>query len=156
MSTRAIQYLNKKGINFKVVEYEHNEKGAEFAARAIGFPVERTIKTLVVDLGNKKYSFALMPGDKQLALKQLARACKVKRAAMVDTATAERLTGYLVGGISPFGAKQRLTAVIEESLMKYDKVAINAGQRGVMLIMAPRDIVKELDCDVARIVQQQS
>ena len=154
MSTRAIQYLNKNGINFKVIEYEHNEKGAEFAARAIGFPLEKTIKTLVVDLGNKKYSFALMPGDMQLALKQLARACKVKRAAMADTATAERLTGYLVGGISPFGAKQNLRAVIEESLIKYDKVAINAGQRGIMLVMTPEDIVKLLDCDVARIAQQ--
>ena len=155
MSTRAIQYLNKKGINYKVVEYEHHEKGAEFAAKAIGFPLERTIKTLVVDLGNKKYSLALMPGDKQLVLKQLAKICDVKRAAMVDTATAERLTGYLVGGISPFGAKQRLPAVIEESLMKDDKVAINAGQRGVMFIMAPGDIVKALDCDVAGIIKQQ-
>ncbi len=154
ISTRAIQYLNKKGINFKVVEYEHHEKGAEFAARAIGFPLEKTIKTLVVDLGNRKYSFALMPGDKQLALKQLARACNVKRAAMVDTATAERLTGYLVGGISPFGTKQKLRAVIEESLLKFDNVAINAGQRGVMLIMTPGDIVKALDSDVARIVQK--
>ena len=77
MSTRAIQYLNKKGINFRVVEYEHDVKGAEFAARAIGFPLERTIKTLVVDLGNIKYSFALMPGDKQLALKQLAKVSNV-------------------------------------------------------------------------------
>lgn len=156
MSTRAIQYLNKKGINFKVIEYEHNEKGAEFAARAIGFPLERTIKTLVVDLGNKKYSFALMPGDMQLALKRLARACKVKRAAMADTATAERLTGYLVGGISPFGAKQNLRAIIEKGLLKFERVAINAGQRGVMLIMTPGDIAKVLDCDVARIAKQKT
>ena len=155
MSTRAIQYLNKKSINFKVVEYEHDEKGAEFAARAIGFPLERTIKTLVVDLGSNQYCFALLPGDKQLALKQLAKACKVKKAAMVDTATAERLSGYLVGGISPFGAKHNLPAVVEESLLKFDDVAINAGQRGVMLIMSPGDIVKALDCDVARIVQKQ-
>jgi len=155
MSTRAIQYLYKKGINFKVVEYEHDEKGAEFAARAIGFPLERTIKTLVVDLGSNQYCFALLPGDKQLALKQLAKACKVKKAAMVDTATAERLSGYLVGGISPFGAKHNLPAVVEESLLKFDDVAINAGQRGVMLIMSPGDIVKALDCDVARIVQKQ-
>ena len=155
MSTRAIKYLNKKGMKFKVVEYEHDEKGAEFAARAIGFPLERTIKTLVVDLGNKKYSFALMPGDKQLALKQLAKMCDVKRAAMVDTATAERLTGYLVGGISPFGAKQNLSTVIEKGLLKFDTVAINAGQRGVMLIMTPGDIVKALDCDVAGIIVKQ-
>ena len=154
MSTRAIQYLNKKGINFKVVEYEHDEKGAEFAARAIGFPLERIIKTLVVDLGHKKFCFSLLPGDKQLALKQLAKVCNVKRAAMVDTATAERLTGYLVGGISPFGAKQNLTAVIEKGLLKFDRVAINAGQRRVMLIMAPGDIIKALDCDVAGIVKQ--
>ena len=153
MSTRAIQYLNKKGINFKVVGYEHDEKGAEFAARAIGFPLERIIKTLVVDLGHKKFCFSLLPGDKQLSLKQLAKVCNVKRAAMVDTATAERLTGYFVGGISPFGAKQNLPAVIEESLLKFDRVAINAGQRGVMLIMAPGNIVKALDCDVAGIVQ---
>ena len=152
MSTRAIKYLNKKGINFKVIEYKHDEKGAEFAARAIGFPLERTIKTLVVDLGNKKYSFALMPGDNQLALKQFAKVCNVKRAAMVDTAMAERLTGYLVGGISPFGAKQRLHVVMEKGLLKFDKVAINAGQRGIMLIMAPGDIAKALDCDVAGIV----
>ena len=154
MSTRAIQYLNKKGINLKVVEYKHDEKGAEFAARAIGFPLERTIKTLVVDLGSKKYCFALLPGDKQLALKQLARACKVKRTAMVDTATAERLTGYLVGGISPFGAKHNLPALVEESLLKLDNVAINAGQRGVMLIMSPGDIVKALGCDVSEIIQK--
>ena len=152
MSTRAIQYLYKKGINFKVVEYEHDEKGAEFAARAIGFPLERTIKTLVVDLGSNQYCFALLPGDKQLALKQLAKACKVKKAAMVDTATAERLSGYLVGGISPFGAKHNLPAVVEESLLKFDDVAINAGQRGVMLIMSPEDIVKALDCTIEGIV----
>jgi Cys-tRNA(Pro)/Cys-tRNA(Cys) deacylase len=73
---------------------------------------------------------------------------------MVDTTTAERLTGYLVGGISPFGAKQNLTAVIEKGLLKFDRVAINAGQRGVMLIMTPGDIVKVLDCDVTGIVQK--
>jgi Cys-tRNA(Pro)/Cys-tRNA(Cys) deacylase len=154
MSTRAIYYLNTKGINFKVVEYEHIEKGAEFAARAIGFPLERTIKTLVVDLGNKKYSFALLPGDRQLALKLLGKVYNIKRAAIVDSKTAERLTGYLVGGISPFGAKHNLPIVIEKSLLKYDRVAVNAGQRGVMLIMAPGDIIKVLDGDAANIVQE--
>ena len=83
----------------------------------------------------------------------LANVSKAKKAAMVDTATAERLTGYLVGGISPFGTKQNLPAVIEESLLKFDNVAINAGQRGVMLIMALKDIVKVLGCDVAEITQ---
>jgi Cys-tRNA(Pro)/Cys-tRNA(Cys) deacylase len=146
MSTRAIKYLKQKGIPYKVLKYEQEEKGAEFAAKATGFPVEKTIKTLVVDLGREKYSFALMPGDKQLDLKRLAKACSVKRAAMADIATAQRLTGYQVGGISPFGSKQRLKVVMEESMLKFDKVVINAGQRGIMLMMAPEDIVKALNC----------
>jgi Cys-tRNA(Pro)/Cys-tRNA(Cys) deacylase len=153
LSTRAIQYLNKKDINFKIAEYRHDKRGAEFAASAIGFPLERTVKTLVVDLGNQKYCFALLPGNKQLPLKQLARACKVKKAAMADLTTAERLSGYLVGGISPFGAKHHLPVIMEKNLLRWEVVAINAGQRGMMLIMDPEDIVSALGCDVAQIVQ---
>ena len=113
MSTRAIQFLNQKKISFEVVKYDHEEKGAEFAAGATGFPLAATVKTLVVDLGEKQYTLVLMPGDRQLSMKSLARVCGVKRAAMADTPTAERITGYLVGGISPFGTKQKLQVVME-------------------------------------------
>ncbi|MGB5423242.1 MAG: aminoacyl-tRNA deacylase [Desulfobacterales bacterium] len=146
MSTRAIQYLNRNDVSFELVKYEHEEKGAEFAARATGFPLDRTVKTLVVDLGRRNYCLALLPGDRQLDLKQLAQVFAVKRAAMADTATAERLTGYLVGGISPFGTKQALPSVMEKRIREYAEVLINAGQRGVMLKMAPEDIVKALGC----------
>lgn len=151
MSTRAITYLKQKGIAFEAVTYDHQEKGAEFAARATGFSPEQTIKTLVVELERKKYCLVLMPGNRQLNLKYLAKIFAVKRTAMVDTATAERLTGYLVGGISPFGTKQRLPVVMEKSIQDYDEILINAGQRGVMLKMAPEDIVNGLDCRVAAI-----
>ena len=146
MSTRAIQYLSRKDVSFELVKYEHEEKGAEFAARATGFPLDRTIKTMVVDLGGRNYCLALLPGDRQLDLKQLAQVLGVKRAAMADTATAERLTGYLVGGISPFGTKRVLPSVMEKRIREYAEVLINAGQRGVMLKMAPEDIVKALGC----------
>ena len=135
MSTRAIRLLNQKGIHFDVIEYEHEEKGAQFASEAIGFPLERTIKTLIVDLGPKGYIMMLMPGDKNINLKKLARSFSVKRTAMADNTIAERLTGYLVGGISLFGTKMDLPVVMEEGLLKFDKAAINAGKRGVMLIM---------------------
>ncbi|MGA8240498.1 MAG: YbaK/EbsC family protein, partial [Desulfobacterales bacterium] len=141
MSTRAIQHLKWKDVSFDIVKYEHEEKGAVFAARATGFPLDRTVKTLVVDLGGRNYCLALLPGDRQLDLKQLAHAFAVKRAAMADTAMAERLTGYLVGGISPFGTKQALPAIMEKRIREYAEVLINAGQRGVMLKMAPEDIV---------------
>ena len=153
MSTRAIQHLNRKDVSFEVVKYEHEEKGAEFAARATGFPLDRTVKSLVVDLGGRNYCLVMLPGDRQLDLKQLALVFAVKRAAMADTATAERLTGYLVGGISPFGTKQALATVLEKRIREYAEVIINAGQRGVMLKMAPEDIVKALGCRMESIAR---
>ena len=154
MSTRAIQFLKQRKIGFEVVKYDHEEKGAEFAAKASGFPLDKTVKTLVVDLGQKQYTLVLMSGDRQLSMKRLARAWGVKRAAMADTRTAERLTGYLVGGISPFGTRQRLPVVMEESILEFDKILINAGQRGTMLLMAARDILRAADVKVADIAQE--
>jgi Cys-tRNA(Pro)/Cys-tRNA(Cys) deacylase len=148
MSTRAIRFLDQKNIHFKIVKYLHEKKGAKFAAQAMRFPVEKTIKTLVVDLGHKGCIMVLMPGDKNIDLKKLSAAFSVKRAAMADTSTAERLTGYLVGGISPFGTKQDLPVVMEECLLEFDRVAINAGKRGVMLVMDPKDILLAVKGDV--------
>ena len=153
MPTRAIQVLEQKKIPFEVVKYDHEEKGAAFASKAAGFPLERTVKTLVVDLGEKRYILVLMPGDRQLSMKRLARVRGVKRAAMADTLTAERLTGYLVGGISPFGTRQKLPVMMEESILQFEKILINAGQRGTMLKIAPEIIHTVLDCTVADVAQ---
>ena len=154
MSTRAIKYLEKEGIPFDVIKYEHHEKGAEFAAKAARYPLERTVKTLVTDLGDKHYALVLMPGDRQLSLKRLADVCKVKRAAMADAMTAERLTGYLVGGISPFGTKQRLPVIMEEQVSRFDEILINAGQRGIMLKMDPNHIQAALSCRIAAVAEE--
>jgi Cys-tRNA(Pro)/Cys-tRNA(Cys) deacylase len=154
MSTRAIRYLEQKKAPFAIVKYDHEEKGAEFAASASGYPLERTVKTLVVDLGAGEYLLALMPGDRQLSMKRLAKLCGVKRAAMADTRTAERITGYLVGGISPLGTKQRLRVVMEKSILNFEKILINAGHRGTMLEIAPEIIRTVLECRVANLVQQ--
>jgi len=151
LSSRATKFLNQKKVPFEVIEYEHGEKGAEFAARAIGFPLEQTVKTLVVALDSHEFAFALMPGHLQLDLKLVAKAFFVKRAVMADTAIAERLTGYQVGVISPFGSKRCLPSVMEDNLLKYDKAAINAGQRGRLLIMNPEDIVSSLNCKLTEI-----
>jgi Cys-tRNA(Pro)/Cys-tRNA(Cys) deacylase len=153
MFTRAMSYLRQKGIPYEVVNYEHEEKGAEFAATATGYPLERTVKTLVVELGRNSYCLALLPGHRELNLKRLADLFSVKRAAMADIATAERLTGYLVGGISPFATKRRLPSVLESSLFDSGEVLINAGHRGTMLIVAPENIVAVLECKVAPIAR---
>ena len=151
MATRAINFLKNKKIPFEVVKYDHIKKGAKFAAEATGFALQQTVKTLVVELGSKSYCLALLPGDRQLDLKALAQVFKVKRTTMVDTTTAQRLTGYLVGGISPFGTKQNLPLVLEADIYKFGEVLINAGQRGTMLKIAPRDIVDALGCKVAKV-----
>ncbi len=148
MTTRGIQFLKRKGIDFEVVKYDHTEKGAEFAAHAVGFPLERTIKTLVVALDSKAWALVLMPGDRQLSMKKVAKAFAVKRAAMADTAAAQRVTGYLVGGISPFGTKKHLPTIMEIALQAYPQVLINAGQRGTMVKLAPGDIAQVLRADV--------
>ena len=153
MSTRAISYLKKKKVPYEEVKYEHREKGAKFAASTTGYPLEHAVKTLVVELDRKSYCLALLPGHRELDLKKLASLLGVKRTAMVDIKTAERLTGYLVGGISPFGTQQRLGTVMESSILSYDEIMINAGQRGLMLKMAPGDIVQALDCRVASIAR---
>lgn len=153
MTTRGIQFLKQNRITHQRVEYDHKEKGAEFAAQAVGFPLERTIKTLVVALDSNRYALVMMPGDRQVSMKKVAKACNAKRAAMADTATAQRLTGYLVGGISPFGTKKRLKAIMDASLPPYEAVMINAGQRGIMVKMAPGDIIDILNADIADLAQ---
>ena len=152
MSSRAISYLERKNIDYQVVRYKHVEKGAAYAASATGFPLERTIKTLVVDLKQKNCVLAMIPGNCQLDLKQMAELFSVKRAVMADTHTAQRQTGYVVGGISPFGTRRNLPVVMETGLLQYDRVAINGGKRGVMLIMSPQDILSSLGCFLTELV----
>jgi Cys-tRNA(Pro)/Cys-tRNA(Cys) deacylase len=153
MSTRAIQYLKQNKIAFEVVTYTHEAKGAAFAAQATGYPLKMTVKTLVVELADRQYTLVLVPGDRQLSMKRLAKACGGKRAAMADTKTAERLTGYLVGGISPFGTRQDLPVVMDACIENNEKILINAGQRGKMILMSPADIQKTLTCTLAPVSQ---
>lgn len=153
MSTRAIQHLKQKGIPYCVVEYEHFEKGATFASQALGMPLEKTIKTLVVDMGPKGYVLALMPGDTKLSPKKLSRVYSAKHVEMTDSATAQRLTGYTVGGISPFGTLQKLPVIMEKRLLKFSAVAINGGKHGVMLIMKPHDIVRAANATIGEIAE---
>ncbi len=141
--TRGTRVLRHERVEFTVRTYEHVEKGAEFAARALDIPLGRFAKTLVVEAGDTPV-FALMPGDRELSLKKLARAAGAKQAAMANPRDAERLTGYQVGGISPFGSRRALAAYIDASLVEHQTVAVNGGQRGVILELATADLIRVL------------
>lgn len=151
MSTRAIRCLIEDHIPFEIVHYEHLRKGAGFAALATGFPLERTVKTLVLAAAAGRYALALLPGDRQADMRRLAALLGVKRLEMADGAAAERLSGYRVGGISPFGFKQKLPVVMDASLLAHASILINAGRRGMMLRMDPRTLRDALGCRVGAI-----
>jgi Cys-tRNA(Pro)/Cys-tRNA(Cys) deacylase len=152
MSTKGILELKKNKVSFDVVRYDHQEKGAVFAAQAVGYDLAQTIKTLVMAFDDNRYALVLMPGDRQVSMKKVAAAFNAKKAAMADTNTAQRLTGYLIGGISPFGAKKKLPVLMETTLQKHSEVMINAGQRGTMIRIDPGDIIRLLKPDIADLV----
>ena len=149
-STRGTQYLSKQNVPFTLHTYDHQVKGAEFAAQATNIPIARMIKTLVVEL-SQGFVFALMPGDRTLSLKKLGRLAGSKVSQMSTPKDAERLTGYQVGGISPFGAKRALEVYLDQSLAGYDTVAINGGGRGTIVSLSTQDLIRLLHPTVADI-----
>lgn len=141
-ATRGARWLAARGIPFRLVRYEHVEKGAAFAARATGVPLAEVVKTLVVETGRGGFLLTLVPGDRKLDLRRLALAVGVQRARLADPADAERLTGYRVGGISPFETRCVLPVVVEAAILTRERILVNAGGRGVMLAMSPAGLLE--------------
>jgi Cys-tRNA(Pro)/Cys-tRNA(Cys) deacylase len=142
-ATRGTRALDALGVSYRLHAYEHRVKGAAFAADSLGIDPARLAKTLVAEVDGEPV-FVLMPGDRSLSLKSLARAASGKAAAMVEPKAAERLTGYQLGGISPFGARRALPVYAEQSFLEHDQVALNAGGRGLILELARDDLVRVL------------
>ena len=153
-TTRATTSLARLGITFTVHSYDY-DSGAESiglqAAEALGEPPSRVLKTLMAELDGKPVC-AILPSDRELSMKKLASALGGKAATMMKPADAERLTGYHVGGISPFGQKKSVPAAIELAALSEPHVFLNAGQRGLQIRLAPADVVAALGAVVASIV----
>lgn len=150
-TTRATLALQQAGIRFTVHAYAY-DPGAERiglqAAEAIGELPQRVLKTLMAEVDGKPVC-VVVPSDREVGMKKLAAAFGGKAAQMMRPADAERLTGYHVGGISPFGQKRRVPTAIEEAAMAEDAVYINGGQRGLQVRLAPEDARRVLDAKVA-------
>ena len=150
--TPALVALDRARVAHTVHAYEHDPStdlgyGLE-AAAAIGVPSAQVFKTLLA-LADGRLTVGVVPVDGRLDLKALARAVGAKKAEMADPAAAERATGYVVGGISPLGQKQRLRTVVDESALDHAIVYVSAGRRGLDVGLAPADLVALTDATTA-------
>jgi Cys-tRNA(Pro)/Cys-tRNA(Cys) deacylase len=151
--TPAVSALEAAGVAFSVHEYEHDPSARGFgleAADVLGLDPDQVFKTLVVTADGDP-AVAIVPVSCQLALKAVGAALGRKRVEMCDPAVAQRVTGYVVGGISPFGQRRRLATVIDETCQLYDTIYVSGGRRGLDLGVAPSDLVRVLDAVVADI-----
>lgn len=142
--TNAVKWLHSQGARFEVLEYEFTEIGADRAAAAVGRPLEMVCKTLVVKASGNAYWLAIIPGDQRLDPHKVAAALEVKHADLAEAEEAERVTGYKVGGISPFALRRKLPVLIEESLLALETVIVNGGRRGVLVELPTGELARLL------------
>ena len=156
--TPAIVELDRAGIEFVVHEFAHDPSERSYglaAAAALGVEPDRVFKTLLADVvdarGSVVHAVGIVPVTGQLSLKQLAATLGAKRAEMCDPAVAERITGYVVGGISPFGQRKRLPTVIDETCELWETMFVSGGKRGLDIEIAPAVAIAQLGALVADI-----
>lgn len=153
-TTRATAALAKLGIAFTVHSYDYDPDAESIglqAAHALGEHPSRVLKTLMAELDGKPVCVVL-PSDREVSMKKLAAALGGKSATMMKPADAERLTGYHVGGISPFGQKKAVPTAIELAALSEPHVFINAGQRGLQVRLDPKDAARALKAVSAEVV----
>lgn len=137
--TPATKLLESRGVSFTLHSYAYDPKADAVglqAAEALGIDPAVMLKTLMVEVDGKP-ACCVIPSDRQLSMKKVASAFGGKSAAMMQVPKAEKLTGYHVGGISPFGQKRAVPTAIETTACTVPRVWINAGQRGLLLSLPP-------------------
>jgi Cys-tRNA(Pro) deacylase len=142
--TPATVAAAKAAITFRLHPYEPDaaaDSYGEAAADALGVPYEQIFKTLLTEVDGR-LTVAVVPVAATLDLKALAAATGGKRAHMADPATAERSTGYVVGGISPLGQRRRLPTVVDSSASGFATIYVSAGRRGLQIELAPADLIR--------------
>ena len=150
-TTQGTLLLDKLGIAYELHAYTYDPDAPRVglqAAEALGIDASHTFKTLMLELDGKPIC-AVIPSDHEASLKKVATALGGKSAAMMKVPDAERSTGYKVGGIGPFGQKRKVPTALDETAELYDRIYINAGQRGLLLSIAPADAVTAAEMLVA-------
>ncbi len=151
--TPAIRVLRERKVDFEPFLYDYVEKGGtKHSAEALGVDEHSVVKTLVFETAEKKPLIVLQHGDLQVSTKELARQLKTKSVAPATPERANKLTGYLVGGTSPFGLRTKIPIYAESTIFDLDRIWINGGKRGFLVAIRPQvltDIVGAKDVNVA-------
>jgi len=152
--TRATQFLAKEGVRFTLHHYDYDPDADRIgmaAAAALGVPPACVLKTLMASVEGKPVCM-VVPSDREVSMKKLAAAFGGKHAEMMRPGDAERLTGYHVGGISPFGQKKCVPVAFEATALAHAAVFMNGGQRGLQVELDPREAARVLDAIAAALV----
>ena len=154
--TPAVNAARKAGVPFTLHEYRHDPRAESYgleAAEALGLDPARVFKTLVAAPDGRGLWVAVVPVACLLDLKALAVTAGAKRATMAEAKAAERATGYVVGGISPLGQRQRLPTVVDITALDAPTIFVSAGRRGLEIELAPGDLVRLCTASVAAIAR---
>lgn len=152
--TQAVRSLRTGKIDFVPHLYRYEKHGGTHqAASALDVSEHEVIKTLVMEVDSRGKLLVLMHGDREVSTKKLVRILGAKRVAPCDPISAEKCTGYKVGGISPFGTRKTLPVCVESSIMMLDRIFVNGGKQGFMVEIDPDDLqtvltVKEVNAAV--------
>ncbi len=155
-ATPAIHVLRRHGVAFTEHPYRYEEHGGtRVSARELGVDEHAVVKTLVMEDEAKQPLLALMHGDREVSTKQLARALARKTISPCDPDVAQRHTGYLAGGTSPFGTRKRLPVCVEQGILDLDRIYINGGRRGLLVSLVPADLVRVLEPTIVRVARDE-
>jgi Cys-tRNA(Pro)/Cys-tRNA(Cys) deacylase len=153
--TPAIALLEREAVAFVAHEYDRGDEPRDFgreAAEALGLPYDQVFKTLLVTVdADRDPVVVVVPVSCMVAMKLVAAAVGAKKATMCDPADAERITGYVVGGISPLGQRKRLRTVLDETVGLFDTIYVSGGRRGLDIALDPADLARLLDATIAPI-----
>lgn len=156
-ATRATVELTKLGVAYTVHEYEHDPRSTSFgleAATALALPPEQVFKTIlfIAETASRPEPIvAISPVAWEIDTKAVARALMVKRISSCKPADAERITGYVVGGISPFAQKSQLRTILDEGALTYEGVYVSGGRRGMDICISPADLIAVTQAEIASI-----
>jgi Cys-tRNA(Pro) deacylase len=147
--TPAIRLLREKKVSFEPHLYTYEERGGtRHSAEALGVDEHAVVKTLVMETDARRPLIVLMHGDREVSTKQLARAIGARSVQPCDPAAAQKHTGYVVGGTSPFGTRASLPVYVERTIFDLPKIYINGGKRGFLVSIAPQALSDVLAVEV--------